>query len=128
MMNKDGDPWPSFYAKKLCAQHIRTGDWVSFPTGDSARNGIDIVLARGKHARRAALIVHQIEGPGSYDFAELVPELEPCRTVFKIDNGTNNRIVDSSYHGKISFNGFGVAVITTEDSEAVGCEISRDAN
>jgi len=128
MMNKHGDPWPSFYAKKLCAQYIRTGDWVSFPTGDGARNGIDIVLARGEHARRAALIVHQIEGPGSYDFAELVPESVHWRTVFKIDNGTNNRIVESSYHGKISFNGFGLAVIATEAREARGCGISKDAN
>src|ERR1700751_4902168 len=79
-------------------------------------------------ASRAALIVHQIEGPGSYDFAELVPESVHWRTVLKIDNGTNNRIVDSSHHGKISFNGFGVAVIATEAREARGCGITKDAN
>src|SRR5262249_21952650 len=45
MMNKHGDPWPVFHAKKLCARYIRHGDWVSFPTDGKGNLPVDVVTA-----------------------------------------------------------------------------------
>jgi hypothetical protein len=114
MMNKHGNPWPSFYAKKLCAQHIRYGDWITFPTGGSGNGSVDVVVARGQGARRSAVIVHQQEEAASYDLAQLLPDVTGLRTVLKIDNSTNNQIMAVAYEGNIRFAGFGVAVVTTE--------------
>src|SRR5262245_26335570 len=114
MMNQHGDPWPSFHAKKLCAQHVRYGDWVAFPTGERGNENIDMVVARGQDARRSVLIVHQKEDVAGYDLAALIPDLTSLRTVRQIDNSTDNRIVESDYDGRIRFDGFGVAVVTTE--------------
>jgi hypothetical protein len=114
MMNKHGDPWPSFHAKKLCAQHVRYGDWLTFPTGASGNGSVDVVVARGQGARRSAVIVHQKEEPAGYDLSELISDVTGLRTVLKIDNSTNNRIVEARYDRKIHFAGFGVAVVTTE--------------
>jgi hypothetical protein len=116
MMNEEGDPWPSFYAKKLCAQHVRYGDSISFPTGQSGNGSIDVVVARGETSRCSALVVHQKEEAASYDLAKLVPDIKSLRTVLKIDNGSNNQIVETGYDGRIHFDGFGVAVVTTESS------------
>jgi hypothetical protein len=116
MMNEEGDPWPSFYAKKLCAQHVRYGDSISFPTGQSGNGSIDVVVARGQTSRCSALVVHQKEEAASYDLAKLVPDIKSLRTVLKIDNGSNNQIVETGYDGRIHFDGFGVAVVTTESS------------
>ncbi len=116
MMNKHGDPWPSFHAKKLCAQHVRDGDSISFPTGESGNGSIDVVVACGEGGRRSVLVVHQKEEPASYDLAKLVPEITGLRTVLKIDNGSNNQIVETGYDGRIHFDGFGVAAVTTESS------------
>jgi len=116
MMNKHGDPWPSFYSKKLCAQHVRRGDTISFPTGESGNGSIDVVVACGEGGRRSVLVVHQKEESASYDLAKLVPGLTGLRTVLQIDNGSNNQIVETSYDGKIDFDGFGVAAVTTESS------------
>jgi hypothetical protein len=113
MMNKHGDPWPSFYAKKLCAQHVRHGDSISFPTGENGNGSIDAVVACGEDGRRSVLVVHQKEESASYDLARLAPGIEGLRTVLQIDNGSNNQIVESSYDGKIHFDGFGVATVTT---------------
>ena len=114
MMNKHGDPWPSFYAKKLCAQYIRFGDTISFPTGESGNGCIDAVVARGDDGRRSILVVHQKEERASYDIAKLIPGLTDLRTVLKIDDGSNNQIVETRCDGFMHFDGFGVAVVTTE--------------
>jgi hypothetical protein len=116
MMNKHGDPWPSFHAKKLCAQHVRYGDSILFPTGESGNGSIDVVVACGEGGRRSVLVVHQKEEPASYDLAKLVPEITGLRTVLKIDNGSNNQIVETGYDGRIHFDGFGVVAVTTESS------------
>ena len=66
MMNKHGDPWPSFYAKKLVAQHVRYGDSISFPTGENGNGSVDVVVACGEGGRRSVLVTHQKEEPASY--------------------------------------------------------------
>jgi hypothetical protein len=113
MMNQYGDPWPSFHAKKLCAQYVRWGDTTSFPTGESGNGSIDAVVACGDDGRRSVLIVHQKEESASYDLGRLVPGIAGLQTVLKIDDGSNNQIVRTNYDGKVQFEGFGVATVTT---------------
>jgi len=114
MMNNHGDPRPSFYAKKLCTQHIRYGDAISFPTGQSGNGFIDVVVACGEGGRRSALLVHQKEESARYDVSKLVPDITGLRTVLKIDEGSDNKIVQTGYDGRVHFDGFGVAAVTTE--------------
>jgi hypothetical protein len=116
MMNQHGDPWPCFHAKKLCAQHVRYGDSISFPTGEAGNGSIDVVVATGESGRRNVLVVHQKEESASYDLGKLVPGITGLRTVLKIDNGSNSQIVETDYDGTIHFDGFGVAAVTTESS------------
>jgi hypothetical protein len=117
MLNKHGEPWPSYHAKKLCAQHIRYGDSISFPTGESGNGCIDAVVACGEDGRRGVLVVHQKEERASYDIAKLIPGLTDLPTVLKIDDGSNDQIVETRYDGFIHFDGFGVAAaVTTEPS------------
>src|SRR5204863_6265884 len=63
MMDKHGNPRPVFHAKKLCAQHVRLGDWISFPV-PSPTVGIDAVVARGDDGRMSVLLVHLRDAPG----------------------------------------------------------------
>src|SRR5215203_264988 len=114
MMNGHGDPSPSFHAKKLCAQYVRYGDSISFPTGGSGNGNIDAVVACGEGGRRSVLVVHQKEERASYDIAKLIPGLTDLRTVLKIDGGSNDVIVKSRYDGRIHFDGFGVTAVTTD--------------
>jgi hypothetical protein len=116
MMNEHGDPWPSFHAKKLFAQHVRYGDLISFPTDETDNGSIDALVAVGEDGRRSFLVVHQKEESASYDLAKLVPGMTGLRTILKIDSGSNNQIVKTGYNGRIHFDGFGVAAVTTESS------------
>ena len=111
MMNDKGDPWPSFYAKKLCTQHVRPGDFISFPTDQSPNPNIDVVVARGEDGRRSALVVHLAEQAASYDLAKLVPDLSGVKSIQKIDHGTGKQIVTQPFDGKVHFDGFGVAAV-----------------
>jgi len=116
MLNKRGEPWPSYHAKKLCTQHIGYGDSISFPTGESGNGCIDAVVACSESGRRSVLVAHQKEKRASYDIAKLIPGLTDLRTVLKIDEGSNNQIIETRYDGRIYFDGFGVAAVTTEPS------------
>jgi len=110
MMDKHGEPRPVFHAKRLCAQYIRNGDWISFPP--CMRRDLDIVVARGNNGRRSALLVHLSGEPVSYAVEEIVPHLADCEVVYKIDEGTGNQTIQMAYEGRVSINGYGVAVIT----------------
>ena len=113
MMNQHGDPWPSFHAKKLCAQHVRYGDSISFPTGESGNGSVDAVVARGDGGRRSLLVIHQREEPASYELAALAPGITDLRMIRKIDNGSGNQIIEANCDGRIHFDGFGVAAATS---------------
>jgi len=114
MMNDKGDPWPSFYAKKLCTQHVRPGDFISFPTDQSPNPNIDVVVARGDDGRKSALVVHLAEQTASYDLAKLIPNLSSVKSVQKIDHGTEKQIATQPFDGKLNFDGFGVAAVRME--------------
>jgi hypothetical protein len=114
MMNKHGEPWPVFYAKRLCAQHIRHGDWISFPTCEPAGLAVDLVVARGEDGRRSALLVHLKDEAATYAVSELTGDRVDYRRALQIDHGTGNRVVERPYEGTVSFEGYGVAVVTTD--------------
>ena len=111
MMNKHGDPWPVFHAKKLCAQHIRHGDWISFPTSDD--NSVDVVAARGDDGREQ----RPVRPPGG-QAGHLRGRLARgrrtnYRRLLKIDQGTGNGIAESPLDGTVRLEGYGVAAVTT---------------
>ncbi len=120
MMNKNGEPWPVFHAKKLCANYIRHGDWISFPLDGHEHPAVDVVVARGAESQRSALLVHLRDVAWTYKIADLTDGAADYQTLLKIDEGTGNRIVVTAVDDTVSFDGFGVAVVTTEASMAEG--------
>jgi hypothetical protein len=112
MMNKHGDGRPVFHAKKLCAQHIRRGDWISFRMRDDTGLPVDVVSARGEDGRRSALVVHLQEQPATYLLSDLIDDDVDARQLLKIDAGTGNDVVTQVFDGTLTFDGYGVAVVT----------------
>lgn len=115
MMNKHGDPWPVFHAKKLCAQYIRYGDSISFPTNRHGGPALDFAVARGEDGQRSALFVHLQDKAATYTVSDLTDSRADYHTLLKIDHGTGNRIVETAFKGAVSFEGYGVAVVTTDE-------------
>jgi hypothetical protein len=112
MMDKHGEPRPVFHAKKLCAQHIRYGDWISFPTWQEGCPPVDVVVARGGDGRRSALFVHLKDQVATYAVSQFDNDLKDCHVVLKIDSGTGNHVVETICDGTVGFEGYGVAVAT----------------
>jgi hypothetical protein len=112
VMDKDARPTPLFHAKKLCAQYVRYGDRISFPEWERDGAALDAVVAHGDGGRRSALLVNKKEGPATYPVAELAGGLEDCRVLLKIDGGTGDGVVRTVCDGTVSFEGYGVAVVT----------------
>jgi hypothetical protein len=118
MMNKRGDPWPVFHAKKLCARHVRHGDWISFPVAAKGHAPVDVVVARGEDGRRSALFVHLAGKAATYAAADLTGSRADYQTFLKIDEGTGNRLAEAPFDGAVAFDGYGVAVATTAALQA----------
>lgn len=116
MMDKNGDVWPVFHAKKLCARYIRYGDWISFP--ECERQDVDVVVARGAKGRHSALLVHLAGEPATYAVAELDPRLADCGILLKMDEGTENQVMQGNCNGMVAFEGYGVAVVTNATAGA----------
>ena len=112
MLRPDATPAPAFFAKRLCAQHARTGDWVSFPGWKRPGVPVDAVVAEGADGRRSAVLVHLCERSAVYDLADLDPSLAECVTLHKIDEGTGNQVVTGRADGKVAFDGYGIAALT----------------
>jgi hypothetical protein len=112
VMDGEGRPTPLFHSKKLCAQYVRPGDWVWFPTGEDGLADLDAVVVRGDDGRHSALLVHLRPGKAAYAIAELDGRLADCRRLLKIDAGTGGRVVETPCEGTVTFEGYGVAVVT----------------
>ncbi len=91
---------------------MRPGDWVRFPTGEDSRADLDAVVARGDDGRMSALLVHLRQGNAAYAVSELDHRLAACRRLLKIDAGTGGRVVEAPCADTLTFEGYGVAVVT----------------
>ncbi|MFI7495071.1 hypothetical protein ACH9D2_10180 [Kocuria sp. M4R2S49] len=113
LLRPDGTPAPAFLAKRLCAQHVRTGDWVSFPRWTRPGVPVDAVVAEGADGRRSAVLVHLSDRSAAYALEDLDPSLTHCGIVHRLDEGTGGQVISGRADAKMTFNGYGVAVITT---------------
>jgi hypothetical protein len=114
MLNKHANPWPSYHAKSLVTRHVRDNDSIFFPTGETGNGNLDLVVACGPNGRRSVVIIHQREESATYHLEQLVPDTAGLKTVRKMDEGSQNSIAESSFDGRVRFDGFGVAAVTTE--------------
>ena len=112
MLDQHGEPKPVFHAKKLCAQHVQYGDTISFPTGSRSTPPLDAVVARGEGGRLSGLLVHMSDKSETYSVDSLDNALSDCDILLKIDEGSGNQIVTGRCGGKITIDGYGVAVVT----------------
>ncbi len=117
MLDASGTPTPVFLAKRLCAQSLRYGDWIALPVDGPGTQGVQVAVARGENGRRSALLVHLSDEVATYEAAEWAEGLGDSLTLLKLDRGTGNRILTRPWDGRIAFEGYGVAVVTTEAAD-----------
>lgn len=112
MILKDALPTPVFHAKKLCAQYVRYGDWISFPSRGLLGGALHAVVGRSDNGRRSAVLVHLRDESATYRLSDLDGGLKDCGLLLKIDGATGNEVEEASCDGTLAFAGYGVAVVT----------------
>src|SRR5262249_31800162 len=95
------------------------GDWVSFPTGEDSRPDLDTVVARGDEGRLSALLVHTRHDKASYAVGGLDTRLTSCARLLKIDAATGGGVIEAPCEGSVTFEGYGVAVVTNASPGAL---------
>ncbi len=126
VLDKDARPTPLFHAKKLCAQYIRYGDCVTFPAGDGHAAGLDFGVARGPDGRESALLVHLRDMTARYVVSDHLDRPVNGSRVLKLDAGGGNRVEESAFDGAVTFQGYGVAVVTNAEPSPKAPEAELD--
>jgi hypothetical protein len=113
LINKNGAATPVYHAKKLCTQHLRFGDWISFPHLLQENRDLDLVFSRAPDGRRSLVVAHVGPGKRTCPISEALNLPTGSSLLQKIDERTRNRIVTEPFGGIIEFNGYSVAAVST---------------
>ena len=54
----------------------------------------------------------------TYPLSGLANDLSNCDILLKMDEGTGNGVISRKYDGRVTFQGYGVAVVTNKTPEA----------
>ena len=113
MINCKGEVTPVYHAKKLFSKYIKYGDWVSFPQNSSDNSNLDIVVSNDDHGnRKSILLVNYNNQLCTFSNSKWSYLFEEFDTVLMIDNENINNVKVESFNGSLTFNGYGVAVLT----------------
>jgi hypothetical protein len=119
IMTMEGEPTAACLGKELFAQHVRHGDWVSFPSRNADHPDIDAIVARADGGRLSAVFVNTGTKLQTLVASEWQPELVACSEVLRLDASTGERVVREPFNGLVRLDGYGVAVLSTAPSAAV---------
>jgi hypothetical protein len=119
VMTREGEPTPACLAKELFAQHVRRGDWVSFPERRLDNPDLDAVVSRRDDGAITGVFVNTGARSHILAAAEWDQGLKPCREVLRLDAITGGRVVREPFDGEIRLDGYGVAVVSTAPSDAL---------
>jgi hypothetical protein len=123
VLDGEGEPTPLFYAKALCAQCVRFGDWIRFPDVEGCPD-LDAVVARGEDGRHSTFLVHLSDSPAAYEVSSLIPNGSRPLRVLKIDRASAGRLAHTSLDDVIHFDGYGVAALTNTPLDLEVVELS----
>jgi hypothetical protein len=118
LLTMEGEPTPACLAKELFAQHVRHGDWVSFPERRSDLPDIDAVVAWSDAGRLTGVLVNTGPRPQALAATDWDPELAGSREVLRLDSGTGGRVVREPFDGRLCLDGYGIAVVSNAPSSA----------
>jgi hypothetical protein len=113
LISIDGEPTPAAVGKQLFAQHVRQGDWVTFPSASSGESGpVDVIVAFGDGGRWSGVFVNTSDKPLKVRTGDWDAGLVKCGEVLRLDAGTGCRVVRAAHEGIVCLDGYGIAVVT----------------
>ena len=119
VMTMRGEPTPACLAKELFAQHVRYGDWVSFPDRHPDKPDLDAVVSWNDAGRLSGVFVNTGARLHSLAAADWDSGLRECREVLRLDASTGERIVREPFDGTVRLDGYGIAVVSTAPSRTI---------
>ena len=123
VMTMEGEPTAACLAKQLFAQHVRHGDWVSFPGRHADHPDIDAVVAwRRRDGRLSGVFVNTGARPQTLAASDWDRSLRAAARCCGSTPSTGDRVVREPFDGTVRLDGYGVAVVSTAPSDAIAGE------
>jgi hypothetical protein len=117
LMSFKGEPTPACLAKQLFAQHVRRGDWVSFPLRCPQEPHLDAIVAWNDDGRRSAVLVNTGAAARTVAVRDWDENRDGCAKVLRLDASTNGRVVQEPFSGTVALNGYGIAVVSSQPAD-----------
>jgi hypothetical protein len=117
LMTISGEPTPVCLAKQLFAQHVRFGDWVTFPRGRPQDPHLDAVVAWNDDGRRSGVFVNTGAATRTVAISDWDEGLAGCARVLRLDASTHDRVAQEPFSGNVALNGYGIAVVSSAPTE-----------
>ena len=117
LLTMSGEPMPAGLAKQLFAQHVRYGDWISFPAYRPEMPNVDAVVALGEGNRLSGVFAHTARGPLKLNMPGWDERLRGCSDVLRVDMSTGSHVAREPFDGTVRLDGYGVAVVTDKTTE-----------
>jgi hypothetical protein len=113
LWDDQGGTTPTFRAKELIAQTIRSGDEILVSDHGPTPGELTLVGVRRPDGERATVIIHAAPRHQSYRLAGNRGGAASELLVRRLDEAAPEGVVTSSFcYGDVSFTGFGIAVVT----------------
>jgi hypothetical protein len=108
-----GRPTPVFLAKQMVVQAIRPDAEIIIEEPEIDPDALMVVRAKNAGGNGSALVVHMSECSRSYRIADLLGRNGEYGGFRKIDASTDGRIVTPTRDATVTFDGPGLAIVTT---------------
>ncbi len=112
LVTMEGEATPACLAKQMFAQHVRFGDWVSFPDVSPDNPDLDAVLVWGDGDRRSGVFVNAGPRQRALIPSDWVTGPKDCRQVLRLDTSTGGKVVREPFNGAVTLDGYGIAVLS----------------
>jgi hypothetical protein len=109
-LDPTGAATPTYFAKRIVAEHVRFGDRLAFPVDMDPEPALDAVVAMSPDGRRSALLVHREDIPRSIDLARW-PALGGFREVTVLAGPQTASEALCPSDGVLTMEGYGLAVL-----------------
>ena len=109
-LGADGEPTPTYEAKKLIARNVRFGDVISFPLDRDPVPDFDAVVASNEAGRKVAVLVYRGSAARTLEL-DRWPELAGFSQVASVAGGNRGQLRSDPLPGALSFATYGVALL-----------------
>jgi hypothetical protein len=114
-----GEPSAAALAKQIFTQHVRYGDFISFPPHKPELPEVDAIIAWSNEGRRSGVLVNTSNRRLVLRVEKFDEQLMASTDVLQLDKSTAGGVAREAFGHTLTLNGYGIAIITNDANTTI---------